>query len=338
MDNYLYNRLLGILGNVLEAHSAVLFLPARLENGVPVYALAGSFSLSNRLDSAAVVRPRDGLIGLIIQNNEPLFISNFYQHGSPLGYYKSNEETQIKAFMGCPLPEGRGVLCVDTKRIHVFPDKDKKLLLLFGGVCAGLYDLQRREYSRNAALRYYAALRQIHILINEYLVWGDFVPIFLDIISKASGYEYCALCVLDRNNGDSYIVVGENYTLALKRHRPEQYSVKEGGLAGWVLRNGKPLLVDGAGGSPLFSSAVSMPLFSNVLAVPLIVQSRIFGVLCLGSTQPLHGGAEEAQEFAGVAAGHLALFLENFQIKEELRELRKKIKTTGNTRAFPMQP
>ncbi|MCL1889490.1 MAG: GAF domain-containing protein [Desulfovibrionaceae bacterium] len=327
MDNTLYDRTLGILGSVLEAHSAVLFLPARFEDGIPLYALAGAFSLGGKLDYSAMARPREGLVGLIIHNNEPLFISNFNQRGHILGYYTSHEETQIKAFMGCPLPEGRGALCVDTKRYYTFSDRDKRLLPLFCGLFSELYDLQRQETSQNAALRHYAALRQIHILINEYLNWVDFVPTFLDIISKASGYEYCALCVLDGKKEDAYAVVGENYPLALKRNRPGSYDINEG-LAGWVLGNGRPLAVGGAGfrpETPLFSSALSMPSFSSALVLPLVAQSRIIGALCMASVLPLGIGAE-LQEFAGVAAGHLALFFENFQIKEELRELQKKLK------------
>lgn len=331
MDNFSYERILGILCSVFEAYTSVLFLPrhspqASYRSGRDdVYDLEAFFSLGQKVNTVASITGGQGLIGWIIRNQSPLLVPNFDQRRNFLGYYNDKEEQSIKAFMGCALPGSRGVLCVDSKRQYSFSEKDQKMLQLFAELLGDIYDGVREGGAQSAALRYYAALRQAYVLRREHSRWYDFLHSFLDIVSKASNFEYAALCTLGPD-GISFNVEGENYPLLCTGKQQESYPLSSG-MVGWVFRNGTPISsggFDGAPDAPLLGRGSSTPAFQSLLALPLIIQRKVRGVLCLASETPVDTGSE-VQEFARMAAEHLALFLENLFVKCRLRDLHQSI-------------
>lgn len=342
MDNSSYERILGILCSVFEAYTAVLFLPeggqgagqgaTPREGGNEVYRLAASFSLGDKVNRGAAIAGGQGLVGWIIRNQSPLLVPNFDQRRNFLGYYSDNEEQNIKTFMGCSLPGGRGVLCVDSKRQYSFSEKDQKMLQLFTELLADVYDATRQAGAQSAALRYYAALRMIYVLRREHSRWADFLHAFLDTVSKASGYEYAALCTLGPD-GSFFNVEGENYQLFYKLGEQVNYPLSSG-MVGWVFRNGTPLVSggpDGAPDAPLLGRLAQAPPFQSLIAIPLVIQRKVRGVLCLASEAPLEIDSE-VQEFARMGAEHLSLFLENLFVKCRLRDLHQSI-VSDNSRA-----
>lgn len=327
MDNSSYERILGILCSVFEAYTAVLFLPAGNGKGEDeLYKLEAAFSLGpKKVNMNSSLRAGQGMVGWIIRNQSSLLVPNFDQRRNFLGYYNDNEEQNIKAFMGCALPGGRGVLCIDSKRQYSFSEKDQKMLQLFAELLADIYDGTRQSGAQSAALRYYAALRMIYVLRREHSRWAEFLHAFLDTVSKASGFEYAALCTLGPD-GSYFNVEGENYPLLCNTRQPENYPLSSG-MVGWVFRNGTPLTsggTDGAPDAPLLGRGSSAPSFQSLLTIPLVIQRKVRGVLCMASVEPLDTGSE-VQEFARMAAEHLALFLENLFVKCRLRDLHQSI-------------
>ncbi|MDL2307677.1 GAF domain-containing protein [Desulfovibrio sp. OttesenSCG-928-C06] len=321
-NNSLYDKMLGIICSVFDAYTVVLFL-----NGTSgKYNLAGYFSLGDKVDSRVSLREGQGLVGWIARNKAPLLVSNFDQRRNNLGYYRDGDDQNVKAFMGCSFPGGGGVLCVDSKRQYSFSERDQKMLYLFAEFLERLSSTASQESSQAEAMRYYAALRLIYVLRREHTRWADFLHSFLDIISKASGYEYCALCT-KLPDGENYIIEGENYPLLVKEpDKAKVYNLSRG-MVGWVFRNSAPLFSGGEAGTPeapLLGRPEDVPAFQSSLAYPLIIQRKVRGVLCLASkpTMPI---SDDLQDFTRMAAEHLGLFLENLYVKCRLRDLHKSI-------------
>lgn len=320
-----YDRILGILCSVLDAYSAVLFLRDVSSDGVcdteSSCHLKATFSLGDKVKPSAVVEPGKGLVGWILRNGEPLLVPNFDQRRHQLGYYREGEEDRIKAFMGCALPGGYGVLCVDSKRQYSFSEKDQKLLHLFAELLVEIMGQIGLAEEQRLSLRYYAALKTVYTLRRRHSRWAEFLHQFLQLMAAAGGFSYALFCSL-RQDKKSYAVEGENEPLALKaRNAAEGFSVS-GGLIGWVFRNGTPFFSGVSGGFPdtsLFGKGLSTPHFQTIMVLPLIIQGSPWGVLCLADEAPL-SLAEETRAFAGMAAEHLALFLENLFIKCRLRD------------------
>lgn len=315
-----FTRILGILCSVLDAYSAVLFLKEDSKEGTG-HKLVASFSLGDKIEPSTVVQPGRGLVGWIIRNGEPLLVPNFDQRQNHLGYYRDNEEQRIKAFMGCALPEGRGALCIDSKRQYSFSEKDQKLLHLFAGLLAELSAGAALEENQHAILRYHKALKTVYTLRREHSRWGEFLQQFLALMAATCDCGYGVFCVTSPS-GDEYIIEGENTPVLCKGKAAPSFSLTSGAI-GWVFRNDAPLFSGGVGGLPeasLFGKGVAVPHFQTIIALPLVIQRKTKGVLCLANDTPIPL-TEELKEFTGMASEHLALFLENLYVKCRLRDV-----------------
>ena len=109
-----YNQLLGVVCSVFEAYSAVLILPSGQQQDK--HWIAAQFSLGNHVNLGGEVSPGQSLAGWVLRDQHPLLVNNVEQGKNTLGYYLNDEDMNIKAFMAAPLPGGKGVLCVDSKR------------------------------------------------------------------------------------------------------------------------------------------------------------------------------------------------------------------------------
>jgi GAF domain-containing protein len=327
MQHNNFDRILGILCSVLDAYSAVLFLPQPPSEGKEsVHTIASSFSLGDKIDLTAEIQEGRGMVGWLARNREPLLVSNFDKRKHNLGYYTGNEEANIKAFMGCALPDNRGIICVDSKRQYSFSEKDQKILHLFADLAAKMEEENRNHAEHQQVVKYYAALTTIYTLRRRYSRWTEFLRHLLDLMAAVTGFGYCALFTLDPG-GESYSLEGENIELMKKKNaNPPSFPVSHG-VVGWVFRNGTQV-VSGTGSdsspdTPLVGRGADVPQMQSVLAMPLIIQRKTRGVLCLAHDLPLDI-PEATQYFAGMAAEHLSLFLENLFVKCRLRDLHTK--------------
>ncbi len=322
MPRNVYTHTLGTLCSVLDAYSTVLFLAEPAPRGGMVYRLAGKFSLGDFIDPAAVIEPGMGLVGWIAKNCAPLLVPNFDQRKNHLGYYKENEELRIKAFMGCSLPDGKGVLCVDSKRQYSFSDKDQKLLHLFAQLIAEQSVRDGRGRELHTIGEYYNALKSVYMLRRRHSRWNDFLQEFLHLTVSATGCDYGVFCYNDVSGGE-YVVEGETSPIVCKpRLQMPSFSVN-GGAIGWVCRNGEAIFSNAPSGMPessLFGKGVTTPQFQTVMALPLQIQRKTRGVLCLAKESPLII-TEDTRDFVRMASEHLALFLENLYIKCKLRDV-----------------
>lgn len=329
MHQSVYDRILGILCSVLDAYSAVLFMPGQNASSPrDGYGVNSAFSLGNNLDYTANIMEGQGLVGWILRNKEPLLVSNFDQHNSHLGYYHSGEEETIKAFMGCALRDGLGALCVDSKRQYSFSEKDQKMLYLFAELISSLQKEIQQADQRGLVLKYYSALRTVYALRHHHSRWADFLKHFITLMAETTGFSYCVFCTRD-SHGKNYEVAGENIPIFLgDKDELVSYPMSHG-LVGWVFREGVPLISDvteGVPDAPLVGSNRNTPSYHSVAAFPLIIQRKTRGVLCLAHDAPVRI-RPETEDFLRMAAEHLALFLENLYVKCKFRDLHHSLKS-----------
>ena len=314
--NLLEKHVLSIVCSVFDAYSAVLFLP--LDNSEE-HRLAAHFSLGEKISPQTSITPGRGLVGWIIRNRQPLLVPNFDQRQSHLGYYEDGEETNIKAFMGCPVPGG-GALCVDSKRQYSFSNKDHKILQLFAELVARQQGQQGQQTLAGDIPRYFAELGVIQEMRFRYKRWPIFLQNFLQSMVEATGFDYCAFASV-ATPGESYCVEAESARLLLQGE-PRVLPMGSG-ITGWVFRNDQPVEAvgaEGASASVLFGKQPDMPDFQAAICLPVMVNKSTKGVLCLA-----HTGQREVDEslrsFVRQAVDHLALFLENLYLKTRLRTM-----------------
>lgn len=311
------DRLLEAIGSVFDAYSVVLF--CRDSSGA--YALTASFSLGNSIREGLCIEPGRGLVGWILKNAQPILVEKFDQKNTFLGYYGAEQDEQIKVFVGCPLPQGLGALCMDSKKTYAFTDKDQRILALFAHVVAEILTDVGDSVISSKDQHLYRFLQAVFALREKHPKWSDFLHRYLELLSGASGYEYAFLVVSDEW-GDNYLLEGCNRPFIPEEVLSRRSFSTGSGLLGWVFKKNQPVFFgDGKselGRTPLFGRDIPGPALNTLVAFPLKVHTRCRGVLVFGDrTCKLVDG--DIRAFAKMSAEYLALFLENLYLKNRLR-------------------
>ncbi|UTF50976.1 GAF domain-containing protein [Desulfomicrobium sp. ZS1] len=311
------DRLLESIGSVFDAYSVVLFC----RNSAGTFDLTTSFSLGDSIRKGTKIEQGQGLVGWILKNNSPLVVEKFDEKNTFLGYYGAEQDEQIKVFVGCPLPGGRGALCMDSKKTYAFTSKDQRLLSLFAVVVAAIIDDvgEGGVSSREQAL--YRVLQQVYALREAHPKWTDFLNRYLALLAGASGYEYAFLVVSDEW-GNNYLLEGSNKPFMSENVSARQSFSTGSGLLGWVFKKNQSVFFgDGKselGRTPLFGRDIPGPVLNTLMAFPLKVHTRCRGVLVFGDRESRVISAE-IKDFANMAADYLALFLENLYLRSKVR-------------------
>lgn len=303
-----------IVCSVFDGYSTVLFLP---EEDGPEYYLAASFSLGNNIPADITISPGKGLVGWILQNRKPLIASGFDHSQNRLGYYGSTSESEIKAFMGYPIPTG-GAICVDSKHKYSFTDKDYKLLQLFADLIAKQQSITHHA-PVGAIPRYFAELGVIQDLRFRYKSWPQFLKNFISSMSDATRFDYCAFASRAENS-DFYTIESESTPLLLTNELPLQIPVSNG-ITGWVFLHEQAVFAEEGGLAPasaLFGKLEDISDFPAAICIPVFVNKSCRGVICLAHTEARKID-ENVRNFIRQAVDHLSLFLENLSLRDRLR-------------------
>lgn len=314
-NDYL-DKILGIICNVFDAYSAVLFLPGTKKDE---YRLAAFFSLGDNILTETVIKPGKGLVGWIIRNSQPLLVNNFDRQSDCLGYYTQEGESKIKAFMGCPMDKTKGALCLDSKRTYSFSDKDQKILFQFAQLIEAIQSTMFMADNAAREQRYYECLWTLHALRAKHLRWSEFLHNFLRILSEGTGFTYCFLAARDEM-GETYFLEGWNQGL---ENEAGKMNIPMGkGLIGWVFKNNAPVYAPekGTGSTdiPLFGKSVSSKNLKSAVCLPLVVNKKTRGVLVLADEGAKEFG-QGLKTFLSLVSDYLANFLENLYMKNKLR-------------------
>lgn len=113
-----------LVSNVMEGYSVALFVADNeKENSLRLFCYD---SFSKNIDENCRVDRGEGLISWVYREQKFLVVNNFDNDTSTLRFYTKNEE--IKSFMAVPLPDRKGVLCVDSKKSYIFTEEKEKIL------------------------------------------------------------------------------------------------------------------------------------------------------------------------------------------------------------------
>ncbi|WP_027178730.1 GAF domain-containing protein [Maridesulfovibrio bastinii] len=314
-------NILSIICNVFEAHSVVLFLP----DGQHGYCVAQSFSLGDEVLPQGSPVQKKSLTGIVIGKNEPLFINNMDRKGATaLGYYSSREDGKIKAFMGTPLDNSMGALCLDSKRTYSFSTKDLKILSQFARLITLTLSCIHSMDAEGKRNEYFVTLKLVHNLRKRQPKWHAFLENFLEMISTTSTFSHCSLTVMDQR-GSSYFIEGSNRPLFRKAPKDDEGFPIGSGLVGWVYKNQEPIYIDGTSpgqaSSSIFGGTAPTYDFTGVICIPLVFQRKARGVLVFANEEPVNI-TDDLKDFLAMVSEYLTQFLENLFLRSRLAEAR----------------
>jgi diguanylate cyclase (GGDEF)-like protein len=149
----------------------------------------------------------------------------------------------------------------------------------------------------------------------------EVLKIIMQKVSELLRPENWSLLLLDDRTGDLYVevAVGEG------AERIRDLRVKAGeGIAGWVAREGEPLLVADVQSDPRFSGRIDHASgfhTAAVLAVPLRSKGRTLGVIELINGRTEDGFDDDDVRTLATIADYAAIALENARNFQRIREL-----------------
>ncbi|MBN1265498.1 MAG: GAF domain-containing protein [Anaerolineales bacterium] len=138
--------------------------------------------------------------------------------------------------------------------------------------------------------------------------------------------EACVLFLLDENGEELILKATGGRQLRLR-----DVAIRlEEGIAGWVARNGKPLIVNDVRTNPLYQSAIDGQtglLTASVLCVPLGTRGECLGVI-QAINHPRGAFTAEDQQVLSSVASWAAIAIDNANLFERVAEERRRLEAT----------
>ena len=209
------------ISETFDAHTVALFLT----KGDGALSLFCFWSFSEDIEEGARVLKGQGPIGWVFRENRPLNISRFREEERPLGIYK--KVPGIKALLAVPLPEGQGVLMVDSRTRLAFSRKQEKILLSFARTISHVLSLEK-------AISVLPVLKAIvRWQSMKFSAYEDNLLSFMSIFS----FEHCFICrhIPDRQFFIVKGVISKDVNEYLRPLRDRRFEVGAG-MAGWMFK------------------------------------------------------------------------------------------------------
>ncbi|MCB9038865.1 MAG: GAF domain-containing protein [Lewinellaceae bacterium] len=236
----------------------------------------------------------------------------------------------FKAFVGISLKaleEGRGrnaqnqevaVMYLNYRAPHHFSEEELQIIDIFSNQVANvihrtrLYDKTKRQKEELEAVQ----LSAIHILAEH------------DLQKRLQGIVQAAVKLLKGKGGKIYLAKNsrkELELLAVKGIRKDKLAVgfvlpRGEGMAGWVVKNKKPLVVKDYAKWPGHIKSLA-PIFSAVAEVPLLFGNDVIGVLGVFDDKETREFDQNDVDILERLASQAALAIKNIKLYDELDAL-----------------
>ena len=216
-----------MVANVYDAHTAALFIKSPHSS---VMELVARESLSRQIIPGCVIEPGQGLLGWAAREQRRLHVTRFERDTRTLGIYAA--DVKIKALLAAPLPQGRGVLMVDSRNRHAFPEKKQKILDDFAAVALDLWESQRCAMN----LEFYRSFNKI--------VLGSRMSMMSCIIKLAELLCMDTVVAATMVHGSGKYTVEKVWRKGMDSERwsGRQFNINQG-YTGWFFRKGMSLVM-----------------------------------------------------------------------------------------------
>jgi Nif-specific regulatory protein len=165
--------------------------------------------------------------------------------------------------------------------------------------------------------------RSFHALVEP----GELLPVITEKLRALLDAEACSVILYDREREELYFPVSSDARLDSPERLKEIRFPATQGISGWVLREGRSVLVEDAARDPRFYQAVDRQVGTesrSLICAPLRTRSGIIGV-----TQVINKRAgpftEDDLALLDAVAGNIAVALENARLYQALRHEKEAI-------------
>jgi signal transduction histidine kinase len=183
-------------------------------------------------------------------------------------------------------------------------------------------DLERRNRELNAAIKRQNSLINAGRAMSGIVAHSELLDYFIGVVAEELDVERASLMLMDEKTGEMWIAASRGLNEEVAR----EVRLKAGqGIAGWVAREGKPILVKNVETDPRIqrplnstsaSSFISAPI---VLSIPILFREKVLGVINVTNRRSGASFEEDDMAFLYSLAGHAAVAIERARQFEDLQ-------------------
>ncbi len=321
-----YQTILAIIGNIFDAHAAMLFLP--LPENKDKVRLVSSWCPTQVIKEGSEIESGKNYVGFVMRDyqDKPFMVQAPDILDTNFPYYDESRMPEIKSFLAVSVAGG-GVLVIDALEEDIFNEDVQNIFSLFAKLIPQIQTMNATSMYSLQLSTYFYALEAIRVIKEKNLPWNDFIKAILKISSEATGMEYCTF-VSKSDDNSTHVIEAENVPLLLNDGEPLQIdnsSQNHAGLIAWVLKNEENIFNDGLSqaSTPLFSKIENLPLFPMTISMTVKVDNKTCAALCFASqlSKPI---TQELRVFSHLVSTEIATYLERLTLRHRLRLALKK--------------
>ncbi len=306
------------LGAVLSAVSADATLVAILNSQKNILELAAHRGLSTTVVNEFKAHPLkigEGFGGAVAQTGKPQFVADVPKDDRRM---RRNTLETFASIYTVPLRAYDriiGVIQFLWKEPHTLTTTEVSLIGAIAPQLAVAIHNSSLFHETKRRAEELATLRSIGLATTSTLNLREQLRLLYENVNQLLRADTFFVALYDEARAELRVeyVVEEGWFL-----RPVQVPLDQAGLAGWVIRNHKSLVLDDMQENtdlPASPAHITRPARSW-LGVPLMLKERIIGIICAQSFQP-NAFTTEDERFLIAVAQHVALALDNARLFAE---------------------
>ena len=188
---------------------------------------------------------------------------------------------------------------------------------------------QERRTARNNE-----ALLRVSTALHEFRTLEEVLEVIVKQVQGLVDVEGASVILLDEEHGEFFFpVAAYDDPITGKKMREIRFPADKG-VAGEVLRTGRPLIVHDTSKSPHFYQLVDVQseyVTHSMLDVPIATQERIIGVLCAVNKREGDFDKTDADTLSAIAST-VALPIENARMNEELARSYREVQSLNRAK------
>ena len=168
-------------------------------------------------------------------------------------------------------------------------------------------------------IAYLERIVKVSQILNSTLSLEPLLRIIIQSATELTHTEACSIMLLDKRTGELTF----SYSVGHGSEGLNDVTVPlDNSIAGWIVHQGKPLLIRDAKNDPRWHSRVDKTIdfdTRSILGVPLKVKDQIIGVLELLNKIDDNGFSQDDIQIASTLAAQAAIAIENARLLDELQ-------------------
>jgi signal transduction histidine kinase len=319
----LYELILHVVQRETGADMVSLML---LDENSQELCVEAALGLPDELIGAARVRIGERIAGRVLEQGEPLLLTD--RNAAEPSVRQAMKREELTSALCVPLKiKGRvfGVLNAGkTSREDPFDGHDLDLLSILASQAAIAIENSRVHDATRSRTSQLAALNDLTRVVTSTLDLDEVLRLAMQGINEIIQAEAGSLLLLDETT--STLVFRMSLHGDVRQSPPLTLEMGQG-IAGWVAKEGEPLLVPDVTTEPRFfkEGAEKFDLLArSILCVPLVIRDHVIGAIEL--VNKVDGKfTQEDLELLNSMAATVAIALENARLYTELAEFAREL-------------